>query len=131
MRVRTRNWSEITLDYEELEYEEGWNIEPLVDLARFIESSPYAKGIFGATSHADLLIGRVQDFERWNNELVVKYNSKAKTFTFTYFQRPDDRDPWETSCDAKAGIEKFEFIVRKRLGWFGPSRHGGTREAEH
>ncbi|WP_457282167.1 hypothetical protein [Polaromonas sp. P5_D5] len=117
-RVGTCTWTEVERFYERLVSDSAWPFVPMLELVRFIASSTYANGLFPATSHEVLLIGRVANFVRHDNELQVAFNAAAQTFSFTYSQRPDETDPWSRSCGVAEGRATFERLLHKRLRWF-------------
>lgn len=116
--VRTSTWSEIEGFYERLVSESMWPIEPMRDFVQFVSASPYAKGLFPATSHDVLMLGRVANFQRGDNELQVGFDGIRQTFLFTYTQRPDETQPWSRECAASQGVITFERLLHKRLRWF-------------
>ena len=117
-RPRSHSWQEIRGFYEEFAQEPDWQIEPMIELVRFISESPYASGLFPYTSHTDLHIGRASGFACGDSELTIVYDQNEKTFKFTYQQREDDVKPWSTECGAEDGRKKLEHILHKRLRWF-------------
>lgn len=117
-RVRKYPWVEVEHFYERLVVESAWPFAPMLDLVRFVASSPYAPGLFPATSHEILLLGRVANFLRGDSELQVKFDGTSQTFLFTYTQRPDELKPWMRTCNAGEGRHTFERLLHKRLRWF-------------
>jgi hypothetical protein len=117
-RPRSQPWPAIHAFYADLARKPGWEIEPMVDLVRFIQKSPYAHGLFPYTSPADLHVGRVANFACGDNELTIVYDMKAKTFKFTYRQREDDLQPWSTECSFSDAQNKLIHVLQKRLHWF-------------
>ena len=117
-RLRTSTWPEVEHFYERLVNESLWPFEPMLGFVRFVGSSPYAKSLFPATSHEVLLVSRVPDFARGDNELQIAFNGASQVFSFTYTQRPDETEPWSRSCGAPDGRVVFERLLHKRLRWF-------------
>jgi hypothetical protein len=117
-RLRTSAWAEVEHFYERLVNESAWPFASMLELVRFVASSPYASALFPATSHEVLLLGRVANFVRGDSELQVKFDGTSQTFLFTYTQRPDELKPWSRSCNAGEGLATFERVLHKRLRWF-------------
>jgi hypothetical protein len=115
---RSLPWDEVRSFYKDLAQKPGWRIEPLVDLVGFLAESPYARGLFPYTSHADLHIGRVRNFACGDNELKIVYNQENEAFIFTYQQRKDDLNPWSVQTTATEGKRKLLHLLHKRLRWF-------------
>jgi len=116
--VRTLTWPEIEDFYDHLVSKSTWPIEPMCDFVRFVAASPYSKGLFPATSHEVLMLGRVANFQRGDNELQVRFDGNSQTFLFTYTQHPYETEPWSRQCDASEGVVTFERLLHKRLRWF-------------
>ena len=117
-RYLTQSWHEIAEFYRALANQDGWDIEPLVQLVQHIETSPYARGLFGATSHDELHIGRVENFAVRDNELRVNFDQRERKFHFTFTQRADEREPWSIACGEGDGVQTLQHILHKRLRWF-------------
>jgi hypothetical protein len=125
MNNRTQTWDEVTQRYEDL-IQHGWEITPMLSLAKFLAHSDYAAGLFPsvalgvrpASSLIVLQLGRVPDFDTENNALIIKLHPREKVFTFTYVQRPDDRTPWTRECSVLEWQPVLERILQKRLRWF-------------
>jgi hypothetical protein len=116
--IRTSRWPEIEGFYERLVSGSAWPFEPMCDFVKFVAASQYARGLFPATSHEVLLLGRVANFQRGDNELQVRFDGTSQTFLFTYTQRPGETEPWSCQCGASEGVVTFERLLHKRLRWF-------------
>ena len=90
----------------------------MLKLVEYIDSSPYAIGLFGATSHDELHVSRVSDFARGDNDLCIRFDPEAREFIFTYRQREDDHRPWSVTSTEAQGIQTFKHLLHKRLRWF-------------
>jgi len=118
-RVKTRSWAEVSTFYHRLVYENGWRLEPLLKLVLFIAASPYADGLYPATSVAMLRIGRYPDFAIRDAELLIEYESQRRQFHFRYFAHPSQNEPeWEKYCDATEGATTLERFLLKQARWF-------------
>ena len=70
LTVESRAWPDVVEFYRELVDESGWDLGPMLGLIEFLASSPYAAGLFPATSMARLCLGRTRDI-RWGHEMLT------------------------------------------------------------
>jgi len=116
--VRTSSWKEVASFYEGLVREHGWQLEPMLELVRYVQKSSYANSLFPCTSLDLLRIGRVPDFTQNDAELQVRFDGPSQSFTFTYVQRADDAKPWSRTCASSEWRAVLERTLQKRLRWF-------------
>ena len=117
-QFKTHSWQNVVKHYDDLVNQHAWPFNPMLDLVRFLASSPYAPSLFPRTSHDLLRIGRVRDFTPGDNELQIKFDGLTQRFCFTYTQRTDDLHPWSRECEASQWREVLERLFHKRLRWF-------------
>src|SRR3954469_5111886 len=100
----------------------GWDLGPMLDLVESLASSPYAAGLFPATSLARLCLARTRAI-RWGHAmLAVEYDPIGKRFCFEYLEASPGVRPWVTSCPAADGRARLERLLKKRLRWFKETR---------
>jgi hypothetical protein len=118
LTVASRPWPEVVEFYRALVVDSGWDLRPMLELIEKIASSPYATGLFPATSLARLCLARTRTI-RWNHEmLTVQYDPVGGRFLFEYFEASPSPKPWVTSCPAAEGRARLEWLLKKRLRWF-------------
>lgn len=119
IEVKTQNWQEIENLYCSLIYEFAWPIQPMLDLVRFIKSSPYSQGIFPSIRfHWKLVLHRAENPIWGDNELLIDFDFKKNEFIFSYRQHHNERIPFSRAVDISKGCFYFEHLVVKRLRWF-------------
>jgi hypothetical protein len=119
MKINARPWPDIVEHYRNLVEDHGWPLEPMLDLVRCIEASPYASGLVAYTSVADLIVAQ-SEANFWRGpELKIEFDHlESKQFTFTYRQRLDDADPWSRTAQADEAFDVLERFLMKRARWF-------------
>jgi hypothetical protein len=90
-----------------------------MELVDRLSASRYAAGLFGATSHADLLIAQTETF-RWDRELL-RISCDGAEFTFSFVEGPT-AVPWLRHYPAAQGFNALENFLVERKRWFGPER---------
>ena len=56
--IKARPWPDIVEHCRNLIEDYGWPLEPMLELVRCIEASPYTSGLVAYTSVADLLVAQ-------------------------------------------------------------------------
>jgi len=119
MEIEAKPWPEIVDHYRNLGDDHGWRIEPMLELVRLIEASPYSKGLVAYTSVADLIVAQSEGNFWRGPELRIEFDHlKSRQFTFTYNERLDLRNPWTRTAGANEGFEVLERFLTKRARWF-------------
>ena len=119
MEIETRPWPEIVERYRNLVEDYGWPIEPMLELVRRIEVSPYSSGLVAYTAHTTLAVAQSpKNFWR-GPELRIEFDHlESKAFRFTFIEREDDWNPWTRTAGADEGFEVLERFLTKRARWF-------------
>src|SRR3954471_23505997 len=103
LTVESRVWPEVVGFYRALVEVPGWDLQPMLELIEEIATSPYATGLFPATSLARLCLARTRTI-RWNHEmLTVQYDPVGGRFLFVYFEASPNPKPWVTNCPVAEG----------------------------
>ena len=119
MKITARPWPEIVEYYRNLVEDHGWPIEPMLELVRRIEVSPYSSGLVAYTSHATLAVAQSpKNFWRGPELRIECDHLESKSFRFTFIERVDVEDPWTRTADADEGFEVLERFLLKRARWF-------------
>lgn len=131
----TRSWPEIVSFYERLEQiqeKHGYpSFHPMLSLVQQIADSPYAAGLFPATSHAALRLVQMPEFY-WDQErLEISFHSAKHQFYFEFKEMPRRSAPcrrqlatakppaesWKRTYPSEDGFAALiRFIRAKR--WF-------------
>jgi hypothetical protein len=119
-QIASRPWSDIQEFYRDLVCERGFEeLRPLLDFVERLSSSRYAAGLFGATSHTDLLLAQTEKF-RWDRE-SLRISCRGAAFTFTFVETVSAA-PWVRQYPADRGFSAFENFVVKLKHWFPSER---------
>lgn len=113
--MQSQEWSKIAEFYRHLNEASGWDMLPMVHLVEEIATSPYADGIYAATSMHTLCLSQHQEFESDRNMLRVEFGEGR--FIFIYRESPYARKEWKKECGRDEGFSTFEHVMR-RLKWF-------------
>jgi hypothetical protein len=96
-------------------------IQPILDLARFLATSPYASGLFPLTSMATLRIGRYPDFLPGDGELMIELAPSGQTFIFTYQSHPAQPAAWQHQYPISEGRIAIKRFLHDYARWFSES----------
>jgi len=119
MEVKASSWPEVVEFYRNLVEDYGWPLEPMLELVRIIEASPYANGLVAYTSKVTLAIAQSDANFMKGPELRIEFDHlESKQFTFTYIDRADTKNPWTRKVKADEGFEVLERFFVKRARWF-------------
>jgi hypothetical protein len=110
---KPHSWSEIQEKYEWLmRGEEGWKIQPMIELVKHIRSSGLCDRLFGSTSLDWLHITIYDSIEPGREQLVIRFDEQTRKWSFKYLPYPFRAPEFEREYDADKGIEKLENILR-------------------
>ena len=115
--VKSRPWRQIVEFYRGLVERHGWPIAPMLAFVERLAASEYAAALYGATSHAQLLIAQHPSHPPGEGVLAVEFPPDEQRFTFDYRAWAFERPHWQASAAPEDGFAKFEHFLRMQ-NWF-------------
>ena len=111
MTTRARPWDEIAGFYRMLIEENGWGLQPILDLVEQLAKAPWASKVHGSTSHATLVLAPRPEFLWAHDMLRIDYVNGE--FVCVHFQTPWEED-WHCRTPASNGLSEIERFARSR-----------------
>ena len=123
LEPRERDWPSIVESYRGLVEDHNWNFQPMLDLVKKIENSPYAQGTAPMTSMAALYIAQSNSGLNHFPKLRIEYDPENENFAFTYEDGYMKKKWWRRTVSSDEGFELLERFFLKRARWFKKSGH--------
>ena len=112
--MKTRSWDDLVKFYRGL-VEDGWQLNPIVELIQHIKTQNYSNHIFGATSVHYLIISIYEEIEL-NREMIKIGVESNSQYRIQYFSKPFMEATIVMEVQQSELKEKFDNIIRN-LRW--------------
>ena len=109
------NWESVFKFYDNL-IENGFKLQPIRLLIRYIIDKGYSKKYFGGTSFYTLLISIPTDRQiNYTKTLQIKFDELTQTVSFNYKDKSRNLKnlEWSIECQATEIIDTFEHFLNK------------------
>ncbi len=108
--VNTVSWELIERHYTDL-IANGWLLEPMLSLIKFIKNNDLDKILFPYTS-LDTLVVTIYNPAEWHRESIhIQFKQQSETWHFEYFSRPGEPGKVERYYNSEDGISKFSQYI--------------------
>lgn len=118
-KVKSRSWPEILRFYRSMANEHGHNwLIPMAELVEQIGTADYARKVYGATSHAQLRVSYLPEFDPDKEVLNVDLDPKSGQFEFEYQETASPLyKRWKKTCSADEAFPAFNRFLKLKK-WF-------------
>jgi hypothetical protein len=99
-------WDKIEEKYKSF-ISNGWELENMLSLIRFIRCNEYHKRLFAYTSMDKLIVTIYNPAEFHREELHIELVPQLKQWHFEYFPKPDSPSEAKNNYPEDEGINKF------------------------
>lgn len=120
-KIKSRPWSNIVGFYRDMVKKYGHSsLKPMLGFVERIHAAEFADRIYGATSHAQLLISQLPEFDPDGQLLYVELDSTKGQIKFEYQETSSPLyKRWRRACSPEDSFPVFQRFL-KRVKWFYP-----------